>query len=1202
MDGNTAAAHVAYGLSDIHAIYPITPSSQMGELADKWSAEGRLNAFGNTPRVIEMQSEMGAAGTLHGAAVGGALVSTFTASQGLLLMIPNLYRVAGELMPAVFHVTARAISGQGLSIYGDHSDVMAVKQTGVAMLASASPQEAMDLALVAHLSSIRSSVPFVHFFDGFRTSHEINTVEPIKYEDMRKLLDEEALEQFRRRGMNPETPNLRGLIDGPEHYFQQVEAANTILDGVLPVVEGYLDEVHKLTGRKYGLFDYHGHPEPRHVIVACGSSVSTVEEAVNHRNAQGERVGLIKVRLWRPFSIKHLVDALPKSVEKVAVIDRVRDYLASGGPLFQEVCTSLMMGGRRDVQLVNGRYGLGSKDFTPGMALAIFDNLKQDQPLHNFVVGIKDDVTHKSLTVTEEPDTLPAGTKQSIFWGIGGDGTVGANEEAIKLIVENSNMYGQGYFAYSAHKSGGVTVSHLRFGEKPINSTYQVQNADLIAVHTTPYLKKFPSLLGPLKEGGTVILNSPWNDVAHLDRMLPDFVKRRIARRKARLINVDATAIAHEAGLRGRINMVMQAAFFKASEVLPLDVARAELRRVIDAQYARKGRDVLERNYAALDQGLARTVEVAYPDAWAECRDDVADYIVPDPADAPEQLRKVLRPTQRMEGDSLPVSAFDPRGAMPSGTSKYEKRGIAPAVAQWTNPDTCTQCNLCSALCPHAAIRPFLFTQEEAGSAPEGWEGRKAVGKAGKSYQYRVQVSPYDCTGCDVCVKACPTQSLAQVPFVDALDRGQARLWDFAAERLPIRSEVYPKESLKGSQFAKPCLEFSGACAGCGETPVVKLLTQLFGDELYIANATGCSIVWGGMFPWSAYTTNERGHGPAWGHSLFEDAAEYGFGIRHAVRYRREALRRAVQRDLAAGAYAAEHPVLAELLRRWDAAYDDRTQSPSLAAKVREYLERLPAPAAAARGPLRELHAERHMLARKTQWIIGGDGWAYDIGFGGLDHVLASGEKVNVLVLDNEVYANTGGQASKATPRASQVKFANAGKTTAKKDLGAMMMQYGNVYVASICLEANPDHAVQALAEAEAFDGPSLVIAYAPCIAHGIKAGISTEVEEAKRAIKAGYHILYRYNPSLVEQGMNPLSLDSSPPDDQLLQFLRGENRYEALRQQHPELTDEKQRLLVRDVADRYRHYALLKEQLEPKDDGEEEEEKADEAKEEATA
>ncbi|ELR14981.1 pyruvate:ferredoxin (flavodoxin) oxidoreductase [Acanthamoeba castellanii str. Neff] len=1036
MDGNTAAAHVAYGLSDIHAIYPITPSSQMGELADKWSAEGRLNAFGNTPRVIEMQSEMGAAGTLHGAAVGGALVSTFTASQGLLLMIPNLYRVAGELMPAVFHVTARAISGQGLSIYGDHSDVMAVKQTGVAMLASASPQEAMDLALVAHLSSIRSSVPFVHFFDGFRTSHEINTVEPIKYEDMRKLLDEEALEQFRRRGMNPETPNLRGLIDGPEHYFQQVEAANTILDGVLPVVEGYLDEVHKLTGRKYGLFDYHGHPEPRHVIVACGSSVSTVEEAVNHRNAQGERVGLIKVRLWRPFSIKHLVDALPKSVEKVAVIDRVRDYLASGGPLFQEVCTSLMMGGRRDVQLVNGRYGLGSKDFTPGMALAIFENLKQDQPLHNFVVGIKDDVTHKSLTVTEEPDTLPAGTKQSIFWGIGGDGTVGANEEAIKLIVENSNMYGQGYFAYSAHKSGGVTVSHLRFGEKPINSTYQVQNADLIAVHTTPYLKKFPSLLGPLKEGGTVILNSPWNDVAHLDRMLPDFVKRRIARRKARLINVDATAIAHEAGLRGRINMVMQAAFFKASEVLPLDVARAELRRVIDAQYARKGRDVLERNYAALDQGLARTVEVAYPDAWAECRDDVADYIVPDPADAPEQLRKVLRPTQRMEGDSLPVSAFDPRGAMPSGTSKYEKRGIAPAVAQWTNPDTCTQCNLCSALCPHAAIRPFLFTQEEAGSAPEGWEGRKAVGKAGKSYQYRVQVSPYDCTGCDV-------------PFVDALDRGQARLWDFAAERLPIRSEVYPKESLKGSQFAKPCLEFSGACAGCGETPVVKLLTQLFGDELYIANATGCSIVWGGMFPWSAYTTNERGHGPAWGHSLFEDAAEYGFGIRHAVRYRREALRCAVQRDLAAGAYAAEHP---------------------------------------------------------------------------------------------------------------------------------------------------------ALAEAEAFDGPSLVIAYAPCIAHGIKAGISTEVEEAKRAIKAGYHILYRYNPSLVEQGMNPLSLDSSPPDDQLLQFLRGENRYEALRQQHPELTDEKQRLLVRDVADRYRHYALLKEQLEPKDDGEEEEEKADEAKEEATA
>uniref|UniRef100_A0A090X7D2 PFO n=1 Tax=Acanthamoeba castellanii TaxID=5755 RepID=A0A090X7D2_ACACA len=772
MDGNTAAAHVAYGLSDIHAIYPITPSSQMGELADKWSAEGRLNAFGNTPRVIEMQSEMGAAGTLHGAAVGGALVSTFTASQGLLLMIPNLYRVAGELMPAVFHVTARAISGQGLSIYGDHSDVMAVKQTGVAMLASASPQEAMDLALVAHLSSIRSSVPFVHFFDGFRTSHEINTVEPIKYEDMRKLLDEEALEQFRRRGMNPETPNLRGLIDGPEHYFQQVEAANTILDGVLPVVEGYLDEVHKLTGRKYGLFDYHGHPEPRHVIVACGSSVSTVEEAVNHRNAQGERVGLIKVRLWRPFSIKHLVDALPKSVEKVAVIDRVRDYLASGGPLFQEVCTSLMMGGRRDVQLVNGRYGLGSKDFTPGMALAIFDNLKQDQPLHNFVVGIKDDVTHKSLTVTEEPDTLPAGTKQSIFWGIGGDGTVGANEEAIKLIVENSNMYGQGYFAYSAHKSGGVTVSHLRFGEKPINSTYQVQNADLIAVHTTPYLKKFPSLLGPLKEGGTVILNSPWNDVAHLDRMLPDFVKRRIARRKARLINVDATAIAHEAGLRGRINMVMQAAFFKASEVLPLDVARAELRRVIDAQYARKGRDVLERNYAALDQGLARTVEVAYPDAWAECRDDVADYIVPDPADAPEQLRKVLRPTQRMEGDSLPVSAFDPRGAMPSGTSKYEKRGIAPAVAQWTNPDTCTQCNLCSALCPHAAIRPFLFTQEEAGSAPEGWEGRKAVGKAGKSYQYRVQVSPYDCTGCDVCVKACDDAVRQRLCGVD-LPRGQ---------------------------------------------------------------------------------------------------------------------------------------------------------------------------------------------------------------------------------------------------------------------------------------------------------------------------------------------------------------------------------------------------------------------------------------------
>ncbi|KAG2495627.1 hypothetical protein HYH03_006227 [Edaphochlamys debaryana] len=1159
MDGNEATAHVAYAVSDVSFIYPITPATNMGEMVDQWAAEGRKNVFGNVMSVTEMESETGAAGALHGALAAGSLATSFTCSQGLLLMVPNMYKIAGELTPCVLHVTARALAKHALSIFGDHQDVMAVRQTGWAMLCSHSVQEAHDMALVSHLATLRSSVPFLHFFDGFRTSHEINTIatipEPAIKELLSKPLYRDAIQHHRSRALNPTHPHQRGTAHGPDVYFQCIEGANRFYDAAYEHVVAAMDEVAAVTGRSYKPYEYVGAADATDVVVVMGSGSQAMEEAVGFLNANGRKVGVLKVRLFRPWSNDAFLAALPPSAARVCVLDRTKESGSAGEPLYQQVCAVLHEAeaaepGSRRRYVVGGRFGLASKEFLPSHAVAVFENLASPRPLRDFSVGIVDDVTHRSLpdSALLPPDagvsTLPPGTFECMFWGMGSDGTVGANKEAIK-IIGNAGLQAQAYFSYDAKKSGGVTVSHLRFGPHKIAAPYLVQQADYMAINHQSYLAKYDTLVN-LKPGGVVVVNTTFTDVAALSKYLPAKVKKQLASLQPRLYLIDAAAVARASGLGKHVNMVMQTVFFQLSGVLPIDSAIGLLKKSIAKAYERKGPEVVAKNHAAVDAAVSALVRADIPADWAAAE---TAPVNPSPAAKAaagsrlEFIERVARPMLALQGDKLPVSVFPPEGFAPPGTTAIEKRAVAAAVPVW-KAENCTQCNICSFVCPHAAIRPALASAAELAGAPAAFTAIPAKGPGLIELQYRIQVSPLDCTGCDLCTHACPDDALQSVPIASVLE-AEAANWDFSMT-LPERKDLMDKATVKGSQLQPPLLEFSGACEGCGETPYVKLLTQLFGDRLIMANATGCSSIWGGSAPANPYTTNAEGYGPAWANSLFEDNAQFGLGIATGTVQRREALHRHVGELLAADAAGTVH-MSAELR-------DTLARTPRPANALGRALQPLLEAERGAHPLLQALWAERDLLHKATVWIVGGDGWAYDIGFGGLDHVLASGANVNILVLDTEVYSNTGGQRSKATPLSAVAKFAAGGKDRPKKDLGAIAMSYGDVYVASTSLHANYGHVTKALAEAERYPGVSLVLCYAPCIMHGISSGMCSAIEESKMAVDTGYWPLYRYNPSIKEDGVHhPFQLDSKRLKGDLESWLSHENRFNILNRKQPE-------------------------------------------------
>ena len=1162
IDGNYAAAHVGYAFSEICAIYPITPSSQMAELCDEWAAHGRKNAFGQVPRVVELQSEAGAAGALHGALVTGALGTTYTASQGLLLMIPNMYKISGELLPTVFHVSARSLSAHALSIFGDHSDVMACRETGFGMVASCSVQEAMDLGLIAHLSTLKSRVPFLHFFDGFRTSHEVQKIDGIDYETMRELVDIEDVEAFRKRAMNPECPHQRGTAQNPDIYFQGREAPNRFYEALPGIVDAAMQKVSKATGRTYNLFDYVGHPKADTILIAMGSGCETIEETIEHLNAQGHKVGLIKVRLYRPFSAKHFLGALPSTCKRIAVLDRTKAPGKLGEPLYQDVRTVLSENGIDGITVVGGRYGLSSKEFTPSMVKAVVDNLYEEHPKNHFTVGITDDVTHSSLEIGEHVSTDKAGRFSCKFWGLGADGTVGANKNSIKIIGDHTDMYAQGFFVYDSKKSGGITISHLRFGDKPIKSTYLVERPDLVACHNASFLDKYDVLAG-IKSGGVFLLNSGWSQ-EEMGERLPAHVKRTIASKKLRFYNVDAVSIAREVGLGGRINVVMQAAFFEIAGVIPGKDAIKYIKDAIVNTYGRKGEKIIEMNFAAVDRAVDAMVQVDYPETWADALDEAAAA-----SDLPEFVENVAAPILALHGDSLPVSVFSPDGVFPTGTTKYEKRGIAIDVPVW-DPATCIQCNQCVLTCPHAVIRPYLLTQEELEAAPEGFNTKPAIGKEAAGMHFCLQVSPLDCTGCGNCVDICPVKvkPLTMKPLDEVVEQ-QNEYYKYA-DKLSVK-EVFAPTNVKGSQFRQPLFEFSGACGGCGETPYIKLITQLFGDRMIIANATGCSSIYGGTAPTCPYTVNHKGQGPAWGSSLFEDNAEYGYGMSLAYAQARRRLEARVSEALS----LEISPETKALFEAWLEAKDDATKCMQVREQVREALEReISGASGKAREVISEIQADDSYFAKPSIWCIGGDGWAYDIGYGGLDHVLASGEDINVLVLDTEVYSNTGGQSSKATPTGAVARFATAGKRTRKKDLGLMMTTYGYIYVAQVALGANPNQLVKAVIEAESYPGPSLVIAYSSCINHGIDMSKSPSV--AKEAVESGYWPLYRYDPRLAEAGKNPFVLDSKAPSKDYVEFLRSQTRYTSLLREFPEAAESLFEKASEEAQQRFESYSRL--------------------------
>lgn len=1181
IDGNTAAAHVAYAMSDAAAIYPITPSSPIGEICDEWAANGRKNIFNQVMLVRQLQSEAGAAAAVHGSLAAGALTSSFTASQGLLLMIPNMYKMSGELLPGVLHVTARAVAAHALSIFGDHQDVMAVRQTGFAMLASASVQEVMDLGLVAHLAAIESSIPFLHFLDGFRTSHEIQKIEVIDYEDMARLVNRDALACFRARGVDPERPELRGTAQNPDIYFQGREAVNAYYQKVPSIVVDYMKKIYKLTGRKYKPFDYVGDPNADRVIISMGSSCETIEEVVNYLTDRGERVGLVKVRLFRPFVSEYLLSVIPATADRIAVLDRTKEPGALGDPLYQDVCTAFME--KAEVPtIINGRYGLGSKEFTPSMVKAVFDNLNAVAPKNHFTVGINDDVTHTSLDVEEDFDVAPEGNVQCKFWGLGADGTVGANKSAIKIIGDNTDMYAQAYFAYDSKKSGGITISHLRFGKAPIQSTYLVDTADYIACHNPAYVNIYDVLEG-IKTGGTFMLNSPWG-LDEMEDKLPADMKATIARKKLKFYNIDAVKIAGEVGLGGRINMIMQTAFFKAANVIPVEDAISYLKEQIIAMFGKKGEKIVQMNIDGVDRTLENLVEIDYPESWAKAASTAAAA-----EDEPEWISEIMRPILAQQGDKLPVSAFSPDGIFPLSTTQYEKRGVAINIPEWIM-DNCIQCNQCALVCPHAAIRPFLITDDEMAKAPQGFEAKAAIGKEFKGYKFRMQVYPMDCMGCGNCADICPAKKTALVmkPLYTQTEV-QVPNQQYAAS-LPLRENPAKRNTVKGSQFYQPLLEFSGACSGCGETPYAKLLTQLFGERMIIGNATGCTSIWGGSAPSIPYCTNSDGFGPTWGNSLFEDPAEFTYGMFLGQLQQRsrliELVQKAIGKDIDAEVKTA--------LKEWLANRKDPEGSRKFGDQLKTLL-----PVHCEDPLLAEIATYGRYFTKKSFWIFVGDGSAYDISFGGIDHVLATGEDINVIVYDTEVYSNTGGQSSKATPTGSIAKFAASGKKTAKKDLGGMAMTYGYVYVASVGMGANKQQTLKAFTEAESYDGPSLILAYSPCINHGIKEGMGRSHAETDLAVKCGYWLLYRFNPTLRAQGKNPLILDSKEPKCSLKEFISGEVRYAALHNLFPEEAKRLHAQLEEEFIERYKALRRLADtpmeqvQVEPaKLKGEEEESK----------
>jgi pyruvate-ferredoxin/flavodoxin oxidoreductase len=1159
-DGNHAAAHVAYMFSELACIYPITPSSNMAENVDEWSAQGRKNIFGETVKVIEMQSEAGAAGAVHGALQAGSLCTTFTASQGLLLMIPNMFKISGELLPAVFHVSARTVASQALSIFGDHSDVMATRNTGFAMLATASVQEIMDLAPVAHLAAIKSRIPFLHFFDGFRTSHEIQKVEYFDNEDVEKLIDKNALKAFRDRALNPNHPVTRGTAENPDIFFQAREASNRFYDAVPDIVEEYMQEITRLTGREYHPFDYYGHPEAEHIIVAMGSVTDTIKEVIDYKLKRDEKVGLIAVHLYRPFSKKYFLKALPKTVKRIAVLDRTKEPGAIGEPLYLDVVKVFYEEANKPL-IVGGRYGLSSKDTTPGMIFSVYDNLSLNEPKNRFTVGIIDDVTYTSLPMRDIQCVCEEGIYEAKFYGIGSDGTVGANKNSIKIIADNTDKYVQAYFAYDSKKSGGVTISHLRFGDRVLRSPYLVCNPDFVACHVPAYLDKYDMLKG-LKRGGTFLLNSIW-DVEETKKHLPNNIKRYLALNDINFYIINASLIAEEIGLPGRTNTIMQSAFFKVTNIIPYEVAVKDMKEAIEKTYGKKGEDVVKKNFAAIDAG-SKVIKVEIPQEWKNL--PVEEVNKDD--NLPEFIKNVMIPINSLKGDELPVSAFLGRedGTFPSGTTKYEKRGIAIEVPEWI-PENCIQCNQCSYVCPHAAIRPFLLNDDELKNAPEGTKVLKANGKEYAGLHFRIQVSVLDCTGCGNCIDVCPAKTKALQFKMLETQKAEIERWNYFAEKVSYKTLVNPASSVKASQFAQPLFEFSGACQGCGETPYIKLISQLYGDRMIVANATGCSSIYGGSAPSTPYTTNKEGKGIAWANSLFEDNAEYGFGIASGVKKLRERIARYMQQLMNENISAETKQVFVE----WIENINSSEKTKEISAKVLEQIKKETHPLC------KEILELEQYLVKPSIWIIGGDGWAYDIGFGGLDHVIASGEDVNLLVLDTEVYSNTGGQASKASPLAAVAKFAAAGKRIRKKDLGLIATTYGYVYVAQVSMGASQSQFLKAVREAEAYQGPSVIIAYSPCINHGLHKGMGKTQEQAKLAVECGYWTLYRYNPLLEQQGQNPFQLDSKEPDwSKFKDFLMSEVRFTALLKTFPKDAEELFKQAEENAKWRYNQYKRL--------------------------
>ena len=1142
-DGNQAASNIAYLFSEHAAIYPITPSSTMAENIDEWAAQGKKNLWGETVKVTEMQSEAGAAGAVHGSLQAGALTSTFTASQGLLLMIPNMYKIAGEMLPAVFHVSARALASHALSIFGDHQDVMACRQTGFAMLASGSVQEAQDLAAVAHLSTIKSSIPFLHFFDGFRTSHEIQKIEALDEDALRGMVSEKALENFRARALNPEAPVTRGTAQNGDVYFQAVESRNQVYEAVPDIVARYMGEISELTGRTYRPFEYYGAADAENIIVAMGSVTETIRETIDHLAAEGRKVGLVTVHLYRPFSEKYLLKVLPKSVKKIAVLDRTKEPGSLGEPLFLDV-KALFQGKENAPLVIGGRYGLSSKDTTPAQIVAVYDNLDLKAPKADFTIGIVDDVTFKSLPVKEEISIVKPGTTECKFYGLGSDGTVGANKNTIKIIGSHTDLYSQAYFDYDSKKSGGYSFSHLRFGKSPIKAPYLVGTPDFVACHVPSYLEKYDVLKG-IKEGGSLLLNSLWDEEETLKR-IPDHAKAVIGKKHIKLYIINATKIAAEIGLGGRTNTILQSAFFRITGIIPAEDAVKYMKDAALKSYGKKGENIVNMNYAAIDRGGEYT-EVKVPAEWASI---TAKFTNPNAARlAPAFVKEIADVVNAQCGDTLPVSAFLPYmdGTMPAGTAAYEKRGVAVNVPVW-DAEKCIQCNSCAFVCPHAAIRPFLLTADEAAAAPAGL--KLADGKANlKEYKYALSVSVADCTGCGNCVDVCMAKekALAMKSYQD--NTAEQANYDWLNAKVGYKTPLDPKSNMKAAQFSQPLFEFSGACAGCGETPYIKNITQLFGDHMMIANATGCSSIYGASFPASPYCKNAAGHGPAWQNSLFEDFCEFGLGMRLGSERIRETVARLMKKGLECEKCTGE---MKELFQQW---LDNRGNY----AVTREVCDKLvPMMEACGCDTCKSLLNLKQFIPARSQWIFGGDGASYDIGYGGLDHVLASGENVNILVLDTEVYSNTGGQSSKATPAGAIAKFAASGKKIRKKDLGMMAMSYGYVYVAQVAMGASPVQYMNAIKEAEAYDGPSLIIAYAPCINHGLKAGMGLSQKEEKLAVECGYWHLYRYNPLLEEEGKNPFTLDSKEPDWTKFQdFLKGEVRFSSLSKLYPETAGE---------------------------------------------